>query len=257
MTESSEPAARPERRWPLVVVLVGICLLLGLVAGTAIGSACCVPEGSGLAGPAIALGYGASGAVVAGILAALVSWKAPHRLLRTATWVVLAVGAVTIAGLIWRSSALRADRLAAGGMDVPLPPPSAFRFESEIGTTDAHRPYRDLVVDGASWKARWTAVGPEAASCTASLVFDEADALLGQRTAIHDAHDRYAEPCDPPPSTPTRHHVLREGVDASLTWEISADLDCLQGRPELVELERILGWIVIAAGSDGRAHCET
>ncbi|MEZ5330811.1 MAG: hypothetical protein R2991_01890 [Thermoanaerobaculia bacterium] len=256
MTQSVEPAAHPERRWPLVAALVGACLLLGLAAGTAIGSACCVPEGSGLAGPAIALGYGLLGAILGGAVAGLVAWRTALGTLRVVTWLVVGLGVLTVGALVWRARSLRADHLAASGRNEPLPPPSAFRFESQIATADAHRPYRDLVVDGATWTARWTAVGPEAATCTATLVFDEADAIFGLRSAIRDAHDRYAAPCDPQPRNTTRHHALREGVDKELTWEISADLECLQDRPEILELERTLGWIVIAAAGDGRAHCD-
>jgi hypothetical protein len=51
------------------------------------------------------------------------------------------------------------------------------------------RRYRELTIDGDTWTATWTAVGPEAATCTATLRFVEADALLRKRIEVRQAPD--------------------------------------------------------------------
>ncbi len=120
-----EPAsARRPRRVLWGVLLAASLAIVGLAAGTALGARFFVPEGSGLAGPAIALDYGLIGVLFALIAAGFLAWKAPPAILRRATIAALLLAAVTI-GLV----ALRAvrqstspDRPAAGGKPAPAQP---------------------------------------------------------------------------------------------------------------------------------------
>jgi hypothetical protein len=97
---SSEP--RPRRRWPFVLLLLASLAWLGLVAGTAVGAAWFVPEGSGLAGPAIALGYGVLGVLAGVALGAVLGWKAGHGLLRVATTVAVVLALLAAGVAVWR-----------------------------------------------------------------------------------------------------------------------------------------------------------
>jgi hypothetical protein len=242
----------PRRRWPLVLLLLPSLAWLGLVAGTAAGAAWFVPEGSGLAGPAIALGYGALGAGVGIALAAVLGWRAGHGLLRTAAAVAVVL-ALLAAGLVgWRIVATTAARSAG----VLLPPPAGFRLESRIAESVESRSYRELAIDGDTWTATWTAVGPKAARCTAALRFVEADALLRKRLEVRQAPDRFTALCAVPEADATHVYALREADPSAPSWEVFADERCLEEHGELAALHWMLGRIPVDAVSDGRAECE-
>jgi hypothetical protein len=123
---------------------------LGLVAGTAAGGAWFVPEGSGLVGPAIALGYGVLGLLAGWPSEAILGWRAGHGLFRAATAVAVVLALLSAELVVWRIVAAEAERRAAAGLDVPLPPPAGFRLESTIEESDGMRRYRELTVDGAT-----------------------------------------------------------------------------------------------------------
>jgi hypothetical protein len=97
------------RRTGWAILLVVSALWLGFGAGTFAGGQLFVPEGSGLAGPAIAIAYGLGAAVLAGAAAALVAWKASAPALRTAALVAMALGlvltALLIVGVVMRAAA--------------------------------------------------------------------------------------------------------------------------------------------------------
>ncbi len=95
MTAQMKSTTAPRRAlWSVLLVLCS--LWLGLVAGMAIGGRLFVPEGSGLAGPAIALGYGAMGALAGAVLSGLLAWKLPVRSLRLAAWIALLLSALAV-----------------------------------------------------------------------------------------------------------------------------------------------------------------
>lgn len=100
------PASQTRALWGTTVVLT--LLWIGLVGGTA-GGAQLVPPGSGLAGPAIALGYGVGAALVAGLLGFLVAWRAPEGVLRTVGIVTVAISLALLALVAWRVVAERAE----------------------------------------------------------------------------------------------------------------------------------------------------
>ena len=255
MTRPIEPPLRPRKRWPWILLLLTSLAWIGLAAGTAIGAAWLVPEGSGLAGPVIALGYGVLGAVSGLILGTLLGWRASFGFLRAAAIVavVLALLLASLAG--WRFVTVRADRLSEAGMDVPLPPAAGFRIESRIAPADDMRRYRELTIDGDAWTATWTAVGPEAQVCTARLIFDEADALLRKRAEVRATYELFASSCTVPEASATHFYALLESDADALSWEVAADAGCLQHSAEIAELHWMLGRIPIDAVSHGRVEC--
>jgi hypothetical protein len=97
MEPASSPTASPPPR-PIVWILLLIpCLLwIGFVAGMMIGGIFFVPAGSGLAGPAIAFGYGAMGALAGSVLAGLLAWKLPARPLRFAALTALLLSVLVL-----------------------------------------------------------------------------------------------------------------------------------------------------------------
>lgn len=251
----TSPEPRPPRRWPFVVLLLGSFAWLGLVAGTAVGARWFVPEGSGLAGPAIALWYGVLGAVAGLAVGGSLVWKAAHSLLRAAAAVAVGLALLAAGLVVWRFVAAQAERRAKAGMDVPLPPPSGFRIESRIAESDGMRRYRELTIDGDAWMVTWIAVGPTAATCTAGLTFKEAGALLRKRAEVRDAHDRFTSLCSVSEDAATHVYALQESHPGAPSWEVLADDQCLQEHGEISELYRIVGRIPIDAVSDGRAEC--
>jgi hypothetical protein len=254
MHASTDPVSRRRRRWPLALLLLLCLAFLGLGLGTSIGAACCVPEGSGLAGPAIALGYGVLGAGIGLALGGLLAWRAGHGLLRGATLVAAFLTLCALGWSAWRMATLRAEQRAATGQDVPLPPPASFRFVSSIAETGGPRAYRELTVDASTWTVTWTAVGPEAATCRARLVFDEADALFGKRTEILESEGRYGSECSPA-GPGTHRYALYEGAGEPV-WELVGDGNCLQTSPSVAALHFLLARIPTNAVDHGRARCD-
>lgn len=111
-----------------MLLLLGSLAWVGLVAGAAAGAAWLVPEGSGLAGPAEALGYGVLGLLAGLALGALLGWRAGDGLLRAATAIAVALALLAAGLIVWRIVALQAER-SEGGL---VPPPAGMRFESRI-----------------------------------------------------------------------------------------------------------------------------
>jgi len=78
----------------LLAVGAGMCAFM---LGALVASRCCVPAGSGLAGPAIVFGYGVIAAVISALLAGLLAWSLPPRILHLLSLVVGLAGAVFFA----------------------------------------------------------------------------------------------------------------------------------------------------------------
>ncbi len=257
MTDHTTSDLHPRRRWPLVVLLLCDFAWLGLVISSAAGARWWVPKDSGLAGSVIVLGYGVLGAGIGLTLAGLLGWKAPDQLLRPVTWTTTAVALAVAGWLVLRLFTAEAERRAEAGLDVPLPPPAGFLIESRIGKEDTSRPYREMTIDADKWTATWVAVGPEAATCTADLVFAEADALLRIRTEIRAARESIAPLCSLPESDAVYIYTLRETDQDTDSWQLLADSTCLGQHADVGELHRVLGRIPIDAVNHGRAACQS
>jgi hypothetical protein len=127
------PGPGQRRRWPWVALLLGSLAWLGLVAGMAVGASWFVPAGSGLAGAAIALGYGVLGSAAGLVLGGVMAWKAPHGLLR-ATAAVAVVLALLAAGLVaWRFVAATSRPDSHG--HAPRPPTAPRPTSTSMGSS--------------------------------------------------------------------------------------------------------------------------
>lgn len=105
------------RRAPWIALLVLCSFWIGLVAGTAIGAQFFVPADSGLAGPAIALGYGAMGALAAALLAGVLARRLPPRSLRRSAVVALLLAVLAALVVGYRFVTQQAERRAHAGLD--------------------------------------------------------------------------------------------------------------------------------------------
>ena len=123
-----------ESKWLVGLLLTACFMLIGLVVGTLIGGQF-VPEGSGLAGPAIAIGYGFVGALVALGGGVFLGWRLSiTTLLITLKWVGGAT-VLVVAGLLVRAIALNGaeDEVAPA----PLVPTEPINFIQTIRLPNA------------------------------------------------------------------------------------------------------------------------
>ena len=242
--------SRTPRRWPWVLILIGSAAWIGLVVGTTFG-ATRVPEGSGLAGPAIALGYGVLGAGLLLVLAAVAAWKLPLPGLRIATGAAGLVALALFGLFLWRIADQRAEHRAKIGADVPLPPPAPWRIEAVMDDSVDKRAFREMTVDGSAWRVAWTAVGPERAACSARMVADEATELSAHLSA---APDGPLGDCDLDGRSATHRIEIHEADGAVRTLE--TDSTCLQRDPYALRLDHLLRRLVLDAVDDARADCD-
>lgn len=213
------------------VLTVGLglcCALLGMfVAGR-----CCVPSGSGLAGPGIVVGYGALAGIVGGIVGAVLALVLPPRRLAPAAAVTGIAGGVVLVLLtiaVWRGSAQTEahleeayDRLPAFTLEITMPPGApAARFERFVADWGG----REAVVEGDGLSS----------PCRAPLTGREAVALLG---ALREAEGvLYANPdaCagfEEPPLF-TLSFVIPEARPPDTRGEVAPGPGCLARWPAL------------------------
>ncbi|HMB53928.1 MAG TPA: hypothetical protein VKU40_11465 [Thermoanaerobaculia bacterium] len=248
---------RPRSRVPLALV-VALCLAwLGLVAGLTAGALWLVPKDAGLAGGPMVLGYGLLGLIAGLVVAALLAWKAPHSVLRATALAAALLAVASLAFVGWRLLDLRTERRAAAGLDEPLPPPTGFRLEARIDESDGMRRFRTLTVDGDEWRAEWVAVGPEAAECEAQMIADEAEALLATLARVEALGDGFAASCVLPEGEAVYHlaHYAEGGAEPD--WTIAGNRECLRDQPEVGELHRLLGAVVLDSLDGLRLDCDT
>ena len=96
-----EASVESMSRWGQGLLLGVLLAFVGLVAGTAVG-ATQVPEGSGLAGPAIALGYGFVAALIGAVSAALTARFAPQERVSTVIRVASIAALAAALVIVWR-----------------------------------------------------------------------------------------------------------------------------------------------------------
>lgn len=239
--------------WQILLLLAAAWL--GFVAGTAVGGRFLVPEGSGLAAPAIALGYGLIGLVAALVAAILMAWKAPTGLLRgsalTGSVLSLVVIGLIAVGIVRSQS----EHRTRTGMDRPLPPASPLAVEATQADSVAMRHFRRMEIDGQGWRARWVAVGPEAARLTGTMTAAEVEALLA---AVAGVEARWAEerPLCPSAEAPAPHVYRWRPAEGGDWRRVAADEACLQAEPALGDLRHRLGRLPLEMVSRGAAEFE-
>ena len=248
----TSPHAKPPSRigWALLVIF---CLLIvGLTAGTAVGSRF-VPPGSGLAGPAIALGYGVIGALLAGVLGGLLSWKAPVSVLRGCGIGLGSLVLLLVAFGVWRFAAERSERRTELGLDVALPPGVDFEIRSTLAEDFPTRSYREMMVNGKDWSFEYIAVGPEAAECSGSLKAEEVEALIAALAAVRTRLATGEAVCGgaAEPVIMTVNYAGQGG-----DWSAGAGMSCTQSERELMALGTALRRIPLNALDDGRLSCD-
>lgn len=245
------PPQQPKRfGWAFLLL---VCLFwVGLAIGTAIGSQF-VPAGSGLGGPAIALGYGVVGAFLSLIIGGIIAWKASVPTVRVAALVAALLLAMAAGFAFWRAAEQRAESRAASGLDQPLPPPGEFQLHATLSVEDTMRAYRELHIDATDWTFDYVAVGPNSDACSGTLKAQEVTALTqsidGMRARLLQDSLVCGGLTEPIAFTVST-------TDAADNWSTQGGVGCLQHEPELMALYTALRVIPFGAVTEARVHCE-
>lgn len=182
------------RRWRIALGIVFVlCLTLcGLVAGTYVGAVFLTPRNAGLAGFAIAFGYGVLGAVLAAGLGILLAYKLPPKwFLGTALPVLVVAAALVIVFVQSRVVAERERRSQQGEAYDRL---NKFRVILVYLKADG-APFTRLEAD---WKTRrYSGLTNEAEprTCAGQLSGEEAVALLTALREVEGLVLKNAQPC--------------------------------------------------------------
>jgi len=165
-------------------------MICAAVAGTVVAGHCCVAPGSGLAGPAIALGYGLITAVVAGALAGLLAIFLPPRAL-VGTALVMGVPATVLGGMTlkgyWEAREQMQAHLQEGYARMP-----AFRVELTFAEADEKPPFQRIAFD---WSARRYTVTANGQRCTAKFTGPQGVAMLGALRSVEGILHEDPYPC--------------------------------------------------------------
>ncbi|MEN3974428.1 hypothetical protein [Emcibacter sp. SYSU 3D8] len=176
------------KRIALGVVFVIFLVLCGLVAGTFVGGRFFVPPGSGLAGPAIALGYGLLGAAVAGVAGGLLAYFLPPK------WLLGAALPVSVAGLLIgiKLTDIYLDSARAGQAHLEQAYNDLNKFRFVLVHHEPGAPFQRLEAD---WGQRRYVVVSEGRQCAGPLSGKEAVALLGALREVEGLVYRTPDPC--------------------------------------------------------------
>jgi len=213
----------------LFVLSIG---LIGLMLGMRIGAACCMPENPGLAGGAIALGYGLMGAVACMLLALPAALYLPARWLVGCTLLLGVIGGV-IAGLILQS--LMASR-AATAEHLRQAYERMNRFTVTLGYTDAAavQPYAQATFD---WDKREYRVSQNRQTCTVPLTGEQGAMMLKALRAVDGVMHKDPYPCAGTLGAVTRklEMSIPEATSPPTNARLAITIACLQRYPALGE----------------------
>lgn len=180
------------RRVVLSIVFVFFMMVCGLVAGTYVGGRFFVPPGSGLAGPAIALGYGIIGVGVAAVIGSVLAYVLPPKWFLGAALPVTIVGVVLLIVIV--NAYLVAEERKQAHLDEAYKKLNKFRV-TLVHVKEDDAPFKRMEAD---WgERRYTAAPNEAdaRTCTAALSGAEAVALLGALREVEAIVLKDAFPC--------------------------------------------------------------
>jgi hypothetical protein len=255
-SDTPSPADSGPRRGLWTTLLVVALLWIGLAVGTAVGGWYFLPPGSGLAGPAMALGYGVIGAVAAGVLAGVLARTLPVRLVRGIAIVALLLDAASVAFGAYRMASAQAERNAAAGLDQPLPPASNFVLTAAVDEQDDMRRYREITIDGRTWEAQWIAVGPGAETCTVRLTGAEAAAVETQLGYLESRTKDLPGVCEGRIEPLLYRFRWQRGSGGAPATTVEGGRECLANEPAWSALSVSIGRIPIDAVSHMRVRCE-
>ena len=162
-------------RIALGVVFVFFMAVCGFVAGTAIGARFLVPPGSGLAGPAIAIGYGIMGAGLAGVAGIFLAWLLPPRWFLGAALPVTVAGAISTVVIV--NIYIQSETEQQAHVEEAYAGLSKFRVTLLYMDTD-NAPFARMEADWGERRYTATTSDAEPTTCTAALSGPEAVALL-------------------------------------------------------------------------------
>lgn len=221
----------------LLGVLLAVTLALpGLIVGAAVGAVFFVPAGSGLAGPAIALGYGLVGALLAVASAAALGRWLPLQALR---WTLAGSTIVAFLGLClvaYRFHEVRQEASRQHAATTPSPLQRAYDVHVEVTEAGAAAglPVQEmrLVQGDGSQRVSWITRGAEQQRCEDAMVGLEGvdlaarlqvfapQVLAGFRGCTHEVDDG------------PRLYTVRWSAAAELTaataGELAMNAHCLQ-----------------------------
>ena len=237
-------------------VLLGLVLALGLAAtgfaaGTALSAWCCVPRGSGLAGPAIVFGYGLLSAAGGALVGALAAWWLPPAWLRRLALLFGLLGAavLVLVGKTWLDS--RAH--TAAYMEQAYANMNAFTIRLDYLDAADDPPWRSAAVD---WAQRRYVIERGGERCVVGLDGPAGSTLLRALRAAEGVLYREQYPCAGTLGAVTRRLEWRiaehDGRDSS--GSVALTTACSQAHPALAApfaaLRRLEG------DGDLRRHCE-
>lgn len=249
MSPRSESAA-PSRSLPLTILFVITAAICSLAIGTWIGARFFVPAGSGLAGPFIALGYGAGGALAGLVTAMLAARRLSRRWLVRVT-ITLAIGAAGIVGLVTYAylAAKAEERLHLAEAYANLPP---FRFDLQDVSGQQLGPLARIVYD--SDKNEFAVTRADGSVCRGSLDGPQKVTLLESLRGVEGLLLDSPQPC--PPAATTHRLVFRieEALPPNTEGTVAFDAACLATTARLQKAIGTAEQIYLA--TQGNLRCE-
>ena len=210
-------------------------LPIGVVVGGYIGSRYFVPGGAGLANPVVALYYGAFGAVIAGVIALVLTIYLSRGWLLGISLPVIAIG--LICALVFWTIYLKSKSKTEAHLEDAYEKLNRFEITLTYDDSVADPPFREMNID---WSKRgYTAVegGAEGRSCMASLSGKEAVALL---TTLRNADAVLIKNPDPcaglsGPTERTIKWLIHEVKPPNTEGTVALTAACAKQHPELLE----------------------
>ncbi len=249
MSPRSETAT-PRRSLPLTILFVITAAICSLAIGTWIGARFFVPAGSGLAGPFIALGYGASGALAGLVVAMLAARRLSHRWLVRVT-ITLAIGAAGIVGLFTYAylAAKAEERLHLAEAYANLPP---FRFDLQDVSGQQLGPLARIVYDGA--KNEFVVNRTDGSICRGTIDGPQKVALLESLRGVEGLLSETPQPCSTETATHRLAFHIQESLPPNTEGTIAFDAACLAAT---ARLQKAIGTAeLIYLATQGNLDCE-